>query len=303
MINRELIRLKVVQLVYSNMKNPKSSLDESIKELMRSCNDAYYMYCYLLLLIPEITDYAREMYITAQERAKTLGSKEMPSDRFVNNRLAQQINFNDSLIEFSEKKGSHHWSEAIEEIKALYKKIIESDFYEAYMAANEDSYEADRELWHKAYKKVICDNEGLENFLEEWSIYWNDDKFIVDTFVLKTINRFQEANGNSQELLKAFDNEEDQRYAEGLFRHALTHIGEYQDMIASYTHHWDIDRLPPMDIAIMICAISEMAEFDGIPITITLNEYINIAKQYTSPKSYTYINGILNRVAQTLREN
>lgn len=300
MINRELIRLKVVQLVYTNYKNSGKSLDDAMKELTFSLAKSYDLYRYLLLLIPEITDYACMLYESTCERIKNIGGKEMPNPRFVNNRFAGQLSENKELNAFAENSKNHKWTEAESEIRSLYKKIIESSIYNLYMNADVDDYAADREFWRKIYKKFICENESLETFMEEWSLYWNDDKFIVDTFVLKTIKRFDEKKGAEQLLLSAYEGDEDRSFAEKLFSSVLLHRSEYEDMIKNSTKNWDFDRLPIMDIVIMVTALAEIINFPSIQTNVSFNEYLNIAKVYSSPKSAPYINGILDHIVHEL---
>ncbi|HAE24538.1 MAG TPA: transcription antitermination factor NusB [Prevotellaceae bacterium] len=300
MINRELIRLKVVQLVYTNFKNPGKSLEQAVDELSFSLNKAYDLYHYLLLIIPEITDLAREYYESSYTRMQSLGEGNLPNPRFINNRLAAQLSENIELNKFADNKKNHKWTEAEAEIQSLYKIITSSETYKEYMESEEDSYEADKNLWRKIYKKYICDNESLENAMEEWSIYWNDDKFIVDTFVLKTLNRFKEENGANQPLLEAYNNEEDWKFAKGLFEKALLNRSEYEDLISRNTHNWTLDRLPIMDVVIMVTALAEIINFPEIKLSVSFNEYINIAKAYSDPKNSSYINGLLDNVVRKL---
>ena len=301
MINRELIRLKVVQLVYADYKNEGKSVDDAMKELVFSLSKSYDLYHYLLLLITDITDYARRRYDSLNERLKTIGSHDTANARFVNNRLAALLADNKQLYEFYEKPETHKWLEQEGLVKKLYKQITESSIYEAYMASEDDSFETDRELWRKAYKQFICNNEDVDNALEEWSLYWNDDKEVVDTFVLKTIKRFNEADGPDQPLLPAYSADEDREFAGRLFEAALMHRGEYEEMIRQSTRNWDFERIAVMDVVIMICALAEVMTFPNIPVNITLNEYIDLAKIYSSPRSAGFVNGLLDHIVKILR--
>ena len=166
MINREIVRLKVVQLAYANHKNCDKDFDAAMKELAFSLSKAYDLYHYLLLLITNVTDYAEKKYESLTERLKTIGSTEMPNPKFVKNRFAAQLAINEQLCQFEENRQNHKWTEAEDVIRGLYKQIVESEIYKEYMDSEEDSYEADREFWRKAYKQIVANDENAENALE-----------------------------------------------------------------------------------------------------------------------------------------
>lgn len=302
MINRELVRLKVVQLVYADYKNGGKSMDDAMKELAYSLQQSYDLYHYLLLLITEVTDYARMRYETLNERLKAVGQEDKTDEGFVNNRFAAQLSANKQLEKFREKPKVHSWTENDDVIRRLYKDIVSSDFYAEYVRKPDKDYNDDRELWRKAYKRFVCGSEYLDSVLEEWSLYWNDDKDIVDTFVLKTIKRFDEAAGADQPLLPAYGHEEDREFAGRLFETVLMHRGEFEQLIKQHTRNWDFGRIATMDIVIMDCALAEIIYFDQIEVNITLNEYINIAKLYSSPKSAGYVNATLDSIVRQLRK-
>jgi len=190
MINRELIRIKVVQLTYAYYQNGSKNIDTAEKELAFSLSKAYDLYNYLLALIVAITKEARRHLEVSLSRAKREGL-EMPSQKFAYNRFALQLEENRMLNEFLETQ-KKNWNDEPEFLKKLYTQITESQLYKDYMASAEDDYTADRELWRKIYRTLIQNNPDLDALLEEQSLYWNDDKEIVDTFVLKTIKRFDE---------------------------------------------------------------------------------------------------------------
>jgi N utilization substance protein B len=185
-------------------------------------------------------------------------------------------------------------------LKKLYTQITESQIYKDYMASSDDNYDADRELWRKLYRTLIQNNADLDSLLEEQSLYWNDDKEVVDTFVLKTIKRFDEKNKGHQELLPEYDSEEDKEYARKLFRATIMNADQYQRYMSEASRNWDFDRLAYMDIIIMQIAIAEMMTFPTIPINVSINEYVEMAKTYSTPRSAGYINGMLDAIARHL---
>lgn len=301
MINRNIVRLKVLQLVYADYKNQGKSMDVAMKELSFSLSKTYDLYHYLLLLITEITDYAQKRYESLNGRLAKIGTSDTSKERFIRNRFAAQLSMNKQLQTFAEDKGKHHWTEAEAVVKKLYKEIIESDVYDLYIHNEDDNYLVDRDFWCKIYKKYIYYNEDLDSVLEEWSLYWNDDKEIVDTFVVKTIKRFEELNKENQPLLPDYSADEDREFAGRLFETSLKNRLEYEDLIKKHLKNWDFSRIAVMDISIMVCALAEILEFPTIEVSVTLNEYINLTKLYSAPKSASFVNGILDKIVRDLR--
>ena len=298
MINRELIRTKIVQLTYAYYQNGSKNMESAEKELFFSLSKAYDLYNYLLALIVAITKEARKHLEVAQSKARREGTPE-PSGKFAFNRFALQLEENQMLNDFLEIQ-KKSWDNDIEAVQALYNQIVNSTIYQEYMESEEDTYAADRELWRKIYRTFIQDNSDLDSVLEEQSLYWNDDKEIVDTFVLKTIKRFDETNKASQELLPEYDSEEDKEFARKLFRSTILNANEYQGFMSEASRNWDFSRLAYMDVVIMQIAIAEMMTFPSIPVSVTINEFVDIAKLYSTPKSGGYINGMLDAIARHL---
>ena len=298
MINRELIRIKVVQLTYAYYQNGNRNIDNSEKELLFSLSKAYDLYNYLLDLIVAITKVARQHVEIAIARAQREGT-EMPSQKFAENKFALQLEENKMLNDFvSEQK--QVWEDNIDLVRKLYARIEESQVYRDYMADTDNSYEGDREIWRKLYKQFIQDNDDIDALLEEKSLYWNDDKEIVDTFVLKTIKRFDPQNTTKQELLPEYKDPEDKAFACKLFRATILNADQYQHYMSETSRNWDFSRLAYMDVVIMQIAIAEMLTFPNIPISVTINEYVELAKLYSTPKSGGYINGMLDAIARYL---
>lgn len=298
MINRELIRIKIVQLTYAYYQNGSRNMDNAEKELLFSLSKAYDLYILLLALIVAITKEMRHRTEIMANRAEREGT-EMPSEKFINNKFAEQLEINKPLKEILESQ-KLTWDNDVEFIKRLCINIEQSQIYKDYMADEEDSYEADREVWRKLYKALIQDNNDLESLLEEKSLYWNDDKTVVDTFVLKTIKRFDPKAKAKQELLPEYKDEEDREFARKLFRAAILNADQYQRYMSETSRNWDFSRLAYMDVVIMQLAIAEMLTFPAIPVSVTLNEYVELAKEYSTGRSAGYINGMLDTIARHL---
>ena len=298
MINREIIRNKVVQLTYAYYQNGNKNIDSAEKELLFSLSKAYDLYAYMLALIPAVAKESRKYLEVAQSKAQREGT-DMPSQKFAYNRFAIQVEQNTALNDILEAK-KISWNDHPEFVNKLYLQIIESQIYKEYMDSQDASYDADREVWRKLYRTLIENNESIDYILEEESLYWNDDKEIVDTFVVKTIKRFDEKSGHKQEILPEYASEEDLDFARKLFRAAILNADEYQHYMGEMSRNWDFNRLAFMDVIIMQIAIAEMMTFPGIPVNVTINEYVEIAKLYSTPRSGGYINGILDPIARML---
>ena len=301
MINRDLIRRKIVQLTYAYYQNGNHNMDNAEKELLFSLSKAYDLYNYMLQLIVAVTQEARKRYDLEVARAQREGT-EAPSQRFAFNRFAVQLEENKMLAEWVSEKNSS-WDDDIEFVRKLYTNISSSEVFLDYMAAEADSYEDDREAWRKFYKQFVMNNDDLDALLEEKSLYWNDDKDIVDTFVLKTIKRFDPDNKANQELLPEYKDAEDRDFARKLFRSTILNGEQYQRYMSDASRNWDFSRLAYMDVVIMQIAIAELVNFPGIPATVTINEYVELSKIYSTPRSGGYVNGMLDAIARSLIEN
>ena len=301
MISRVLIRLKIVQRIYAYYQNGGKNLDTAEKELFFSLSKAYDLYNYLLLLMVEVTKQANKKLNAAKNKLIPTKEELFPNTKFVENRFIAQLEVNKQLLDFAGNQ-KKTWENEADFVKSLCEQIMESDIYKEYMASETSSYEEDREVWRKIYKKIIFNNAELDQVLEDQSLYWNDDKEIVDTFVLKTIKRFEEKNGPKQELLPEFKDDEDQDFARRLFRRAILNSDYYRHLISENTKNWDLDRVAFMDVIIMQIALAEVLSFPNIPVSVSLNEYVEIAKLYSTPKSGGFINGTLDGIVNQLKK-
>ena len=301
MINRSLIRLKIVQLMYAYYQNNDKSIDTAEKELLFSLSKAYDLYNYMLLLMVSVSRHAYKQ-VDEKEKMNKIGHiDEMVSHRFADNQFTAQLEANKQLQEFVETK-KKSWNNDIDYIKKLYADILQSEYYQEYMQMEEVTYADDREVWRKIYKNIIMKDERIDDILEEQSLYWNDDRDIVDTFVLKTIKKFSPENGANQELVPEYRDMEDQEYAIRLFRRTIMNDEYYRSLIGRCVKNWEFNRLAYMDVIIMQIAIAELLSFPQIPISVTINEYVEIAKWYSTPKSSGYVNGIIDSVAKMLKK-
>ncbi|MCF0197318.1 MAG: transcription antitermination factor NusB, partial [Bacteroidaceae bacterium] len=299
MINRELIRQKVVHITYSYFLHDARNVDAAEKELLLSLTQAYRLYNHLLLLLLEVHRFAERMYEMRHNRAKRLGKENLGSRKFVDNKFIKRVSMSDRLEHF---RNDHHcsWRDDEDFVHRLYSEIEQSEFYTAYMQSEANSFEADREVWRLIYRHLICNNDELTSILEDQNIYWNDDKIVVDTFVLKTINRIKEEGNVDEMLMPEYNDPSDRDFAVQLLRRTLENTDYFHQLIASTTRKWDINRVALMDRVILQIGLAELLSFPEIPTSVTISEYVCIARDYSTPKSSKYINATLDNIAKQL---
>lgn len=301
MINRVLIRIRVVQVLFACSQNESIDLKKAETELLFSLQKSYDLYFYFLSLMIELTD-AYEQKVDAR-KSKLLPSEEdiNPNVKLLDNKFVNQLRQNVTLDKYLTDR-PFRWFDYDAFIRGLLEEILNSDAYKAYVEDTSDSYENDREFWRKVFKQIISNKEELYSILEDESLYWNDDIEIVESFVLKTIKRFEESKGANQELLPMFKDETDREFAVKLLRESLLKENVYKALIDKYTNNWESERIAQMDMVIMQIALAEIMSFPTIPVSVTLNEYIDIAKSYSTAKSASFINGILDAIVKELKE-
>lgn len=299
MINRELIRIKVVQLVYAFYNNEGKTKENAEKEFLFSLDKAYELYHVLLMLMVSITHIARRTVEMQMSRARRLHEQSVIPTKFVNNLFIDQLSKNVQLRSFQNKEGEF-WAEEEEFLRHLYKEITEQEYYQEYIRKPGNDFEEDREIWRKIYRSLLCNNEELDDILEERSLYWNDDKAIIDTFVMKTIRRFEVQNGQMQQLLPEFKDDDDLDFAKTLFRTVIDNEERFRELIKEQTRNWDMERIAFMDLVIIQTALAEITSFPEIPLRVSINEYVEIGKMYSTPRSGSYINGMLDTIAKRL---
>ena len=296
MINRKLIRIKTVQVAYSCCLNDVRRPEDGENILLSSLGTAYDLYNTMLTLMVEISRLGLRAHEAQSSRARRLGLSE-PSRKFVDNRFMLQSN---RQLQDNRKNQRLDWTNEEEFVRTLYNKVVDSDFYREYMDSGEDSYDEDRELWRKVYRYIIVDNDSIDELLEDVNIFWNDDRHIIDTFVLKTINRFTKDVDDSYPLLPEFRDGEDLEFARKLILQAMNGSDYYRSLISQNTRNWDMERVPLMDRVIMQVALAEITSCPTIPLSVSINEYIEIAKSYSTPNSARYINATLDNISKKL---
>ena len=303
MINRVLIRTKVVQNLYSYMlTRPDCTLSTALKGLDACLDKTYELYHYLLMLPVELThiqdvrlDEARHKYLPTEEDLN-------PNMKFVNNRLVESLASDEQLQQFAQDH-TVTWNDDPIFERLILDKVLKSDIYNDYMNSPEDSFEADSQLWQQLMKQVILPDENMSDAIEQRSLFWTeDDVDLLGQFVCKTFRRIAEGDENA--ILPMFKDEEDSEFGRELFKAAVTMMPDSNTIIDELVQEsrWDSDRIVLMDRIIMCTALAELRTFDKIPISVTLNEYIELAKNFSTAGSGQFVNGILNNAVKLLRK-
>ena len=295
MINRVLIRLKVVQVIYAYYQNGGQKTAMADRELAQSIDSAYSLYK-TLLFIP--VAWARQIgkSVAKQRRmnAPHISRKEI---LLAENRFIAQLETNNELDSFVQSNDMD-WLFESDWLKDTCAKILESDVMEEYIQGEKFDFEADKELCRKLYKEFVEENDDLDALLEEQNIYWNGDKELIDSFVLKTIRSFTDGNATEQPLKSEFKDEEDRQFAIDLLHYGLDMAPEREKVVAANCRRWDPSRLAFLDVIIIQVAMAEMMHFPGIPVRVTMNEYVELAKLLSTPASGSFVNGMLDTIAK-----
>ena len=287
-------------MVYSYvLTKDETTLKDALKQLSKSFDKSYELYNYLLLLIVELTDLQDRRLDDAKNKYLPTEEDLNPNTRFIDNRLVDMLRNNQMLKDFvAENKFT--WKDDDLFMKLLLDKILHSEIYEKYMADDDDSLAHDCELWKQLFKQVILPDDDFAQLLENKSVYWNDDLDIMGTFAIKTIRRFEE--GEAEPILPMYKDAEDEDFGKQLFMKSIAAKEENDQLIDSFvTDKWDVERVAFMDRIVMDVCITEVKEFLSIPTSVSLNEYIEIAKCYSTPKSGIIVNGILNAIVRHLK--
>jgi transcription antitermination protein NusB len=301
MISRRIIRTKVLQILYAHVSSPEKTITQSESELHFSIKKTYDLYHLLFAILGEISEFANERI--ESRKMKNLPTEEdlNPNLRFINNRLINRLKKDNGLNKYL-TGNKLNWSNYPDLIRGIYTSLIESDLYKNYISSPSDDFQNDRRFCEDFYSNILVNSDIMLNELEEQSIYWNDDLDFTISMVIKTIKKFKSGDDQNEYLMSLYKDTEDQEFTTKLFRKAIINNSENRKIIENYTKNWDVDRVAIMDILIMQLALTELMEFPSIPVKVTLNEYIELAKYYSTNRSSTFINGVLDRITKDFRE-
>jgi N utilization substance protein B len=326
MISRRLLRIKALSVFYACNRKALDDLEQAEQELMLSIRKSYDLYHYLLLLIIALSDLAREK--AALSRMKKIPSPEdiNPNTRFAENRVILQLRNNKVLRHYTEATPALwdrkeritgfkslskwlgtlglSWADHTEIVRIVFNEMTQWVTYQAYMASQDDSYKTDQRFVKELVTKLFPASEELSASLEEQSVYWNDDLLFVASMIRNSIGRFREHDDGSDIVLPPlFTNDDDEQFVRVLLRKTLLNNDKNSELINAHATNWEIERIALMDRLVMQLAITELVEFPEVPVKVTLNEYIEIAKDYCTAKSSTFVNGILDKIVREMRAN
>lgn len=300
MTNRVLIRNKILQIVFSAFIDRDKTIAQSEMEYVHSIKKTYDLYILLLQLIVKLTDEQNERIERLRGRYINPVADKDINWRLSNNRLAKQLSENIQINEYLEKNPEVNTVLNPRLVKSLLDSILSGDVYANYLE-QEDSYEADKNFWKKILKGW-ADEPEIDEVLEGESLYWNNDIDIIITFVLKTIKSFKEDSTEETKIIDSFNAEADSDFPDKLLSHTILDFDANVKHISSAAKNWEADRIANMDFVIMCMALTEVRMFPSIPVNVTLSEYIELAKSYSSDKSATFINGVLDAIIKKLKK-
>jgi len=295
MLNRRILRIKAFKVLYSYAENPSMDLKEAQRQLRLSCEATRDLYLFLLALVRPLTEEAAARIEAARTKFNPTEEERNPNLRFVRNRIAPLLSDDPDFSKIvSRRKLS--WDQYDAFLRKLYESVRSKDWFKAYLESDDDSLAADAALFTRIFEEELEDNEDLEAILEDLSIYWNDDLAYALTWCCHAMEDF--ARGRRwrlPELVPAGDS-----FAEDLVAAAFSGFGRYSAMVADSVDKWDKDRLFTTDLALIVTGIAEADHFKDIPARVTINEYVEISKYYGTPKSRSFVNGLLDKLIKQL---
>ncbi len=299
MLTRRHIRVKVMQCIYALTLSKDDSLEKQEKFLNVSIASTYSLYLLVMALFAELRQMARK-HATHQSKSYLEDSnKDFPDrEKFANNKLLLKISENKKLKEEQKKRKLNNWYLNEEYVKIIYKEITGSDSFTSYMKNEKGSYEEDQALLLELFREVIAPNEKLYDYYEDEHITWVDDIPLVNTFIMKRLKKAEESFNDSYFLPKLLKDKEDMSFANTLLSKTLLNNAALEQEIVGKTPNWDKDRIAEIDAILLKMAICELLYFPSIPERVTINEYLEIAKEYSTPKSSIFINGILDKLVR-----
>ena len=294
MINRRHIRTKVMQSVYALQQANSDNLDKEEKFLMYSIDKMFDLYVLLLSLLVEVQDKAFNHLEIAKKKHLASIEEKKPNTKFIDNQLVKLIKESVSVNQFIEDKKLNNWQLDDEFVTIIWNLIRESDQYESYMSTRETSFAEDKKFIVEIFKKIIAPNEKLADYFEDQHISWVDDIPYVNTWIVRSLG---ETKSNKLFILgDLYKDEDDRKFVLELFRKMVLNQEKYNEEINDKTPNWDSDRIADVDLILIKMAITEFLHFPTIPTRVTINEYIEIAKDYSSHKSSFFVNGVLDKI-------
>jgi len=301
MLNRRHLRVKVLQSLYAYYQSNSGDIKQHEKNLLQGIDKVYEMYIWMLSLISEISAYSET---DAQERA----NKFLPtaddlnaSVKILSNRFILSLQKNKEYLA-GLKKYKVNWDFEPELVKSLFTILKNAPEYSVYLKKTDDTLHSDKDIIKFIFKKVILKNQIAEQVFEDKFLYWPVDKDVLQALIAKTFKNFSNDDYKENKLAEVTGNwEEDQEFIISLFEQSIRYNNDYQVLIAKKTQNWEPERIAMIDTMLMKMAITEFINFPSVPVKVTINEYLEISKEFSTPKSNTFINGILDKILSDLK--
>jgi N utilization substance protein B len=301
-LNRRHLRTKVLQALYAFQQTEDADVQRGFKELTLSINKVYDLYLTYLTLLAELSALAHHRLEEGKNKKLPSAEDLNPNSRFAENAILHLLSVNTMLRKESETR-KINWIGEQEIVRNIYAEIRKSEAYDTYMNKPECSFDDQKAFAEHIFREFVANSEDLQGWLEEKSIYWTDDIDLVCNMVVKTLQTFDADSNEATPIFGLYkDPEDDQEFVKRLYMRTIDTASETEKIIDSKTDNWELDRIALMDRILMRMAITEAREFPSIPVKVSLNEYIEISKYYSTPKSNSFINGILDRAFTELRQ-
>ncbi|MDT0688701.1 transcription antitermination factor NusB [Salegentibacter sp. F188] len=298
MLTRRHIRVKVMQSLYAFHQSQNDRLATEEKFLKKSMDEMYDLYLLQLNLFVEIRGKAEKFLEKSQQKHLATQEDIDPNKKFLDNKVIQILDENEHLRQAIEDHKITHWKRDDEYVTIVWEEIKNSEIYEEYMETRNSSFKEDKDFVIAIFKQIIAPNEKLYEYLEDKKLTWLDDLPLINTAILKMLQKLKETSADSLKLTKLFKSPEDKEFAIELFRKTYLSDEVLSKEMLGKTPNWDKDRIAEVDMVLIKMAICEFMKFPSIPVKVTINEYLEIAKEYSTPKSSIFINGILDKLSR-----
>ncbi len=298
MLSRRLLRIKALKALYAHLQNESDNMIASEKSMLGSIDKAYDLYFQMLLLPVEVARYAEARQELAKEKKLPTYEDLNPNRKFVDNAVIRLIDNSDSVNDYAAQRRLT-WSQDQDLIKSLYNKMLESPSYKSYMTSQESSLKEDISFLETFFVKEMQASEDLDEALEDLSIMWDNDLSFVLPLIVRTLSSIRPSH-TELKIMSKYKSNEELEFVRTLFQKSLINYNKNQIYIEKFTSNWDLERIVFMDNLIMNMAMTELVSFPSVPIKVTMDEYIEISKAYSTPGSSVFINGVLDRVVNDL---
>ncbi|GAB1855691.1 transcription antitermination factor NusB [Flavobacteriaceae bacterium MHTCC 0001] len=303
MLNRRHIRVKVMQTIYAFKGSESDDLKKDEKFLLFSIENMYNLYLLLISLIIEVQKKAEQHLANKQKKHLATSEDKNPNRKFVNNSILQHIVNNGILKEQLSNNKSINWGLDSEYVDIIFKAIVKSDLYKHYMQTRTSDFKEDKSFFIDVFKEVIAPNEKLYDYIEDKNLTWLDDLPTVNTTILKLLRKFNANTSDGFLIPQLYKDVEDKQFAIDLFKKTVLNTSTINKIIDKKTKNWDADRIASLDYVLLQMGICELQHFPSIPVKVTINEYLEIAKEYSTPKSSIFINGILDKLTKEFKNS